>query len=316
MTATASGMHHVSALTARIGRSHAFWTGIMGMRPLIRTVNQDAPTMYHLFYGDGAGTPGSELTLFDLPTAAPERPGNHAISRVALRVRGEDVLAAWAERLDRHSVRRGTVAVRDGRATLPFTDPEGMEMALVDDGGRGGGTPWPGGPVPAAEQIRGLGWCELTVPALEETARFLTEALGFPPLRDYPLPGAPRDRVHVFGGGGGPGDEVHVAVRPDVARARYGAGGVHHLALRAPDGEMDAWAERLSSLGYANSGVVDRHYFVSVYVREPGGILFELASDGPGFEVDGPVDASRLSLPPFLEARRAEIEAALPPLIA
>jgi glyoxalase family protein len=170
--------------------------------------------------------------------------------------------------------------------------------------------------VPAARQIRGLGYTEITVPVLEPTDRFLVDALGLRRERSYPVADSPSHEVHVYAiGDGGAHAEVHVIVRDDLPRARYGAGGVHHVALRVPEGQdMEDWVERLNAAGYRNSGIVDRHYFTSVYVREPNHVLFELATDGPGFEVDGPLDGERLSLPPFLEPRRAEIEAKLRPL--
>jgi glyoxalase family protein len=317
MTAPLAGLHHVSALSARIRESNDFYTRVLGMRPLIRTVNQDEPSMYHLFYGDGAGRPGSEMTVFDLPLAAPERPGNHSISQTAFRVAGEASLAYWAERLAELGVSNRPAEERGGRRMLDLADPVGTQLTLVDDGGAGEGTPWAESPVPAEYQVRGLAHIEITVPELEPTRLFLEEALGLRFDRRYEAAGGTGgEGVHVFAmGDGGPDAEVHVVVHPRQPRARYGSGGVHHVALRVPvDGEISAWAERLTELGHHHSGVVERFYFTSVYVREPNGILFELATDGPGFEVDGPLDASVLRLPPFLEPRRAEIEAALKPL--
>ncbi len=315
MTFKLGGIHHVSSLSAHIGRSHDFYTRVLGLRPVIRTVNQDEPTMYHLFFGDGAGSPGSDMTVFDIPHAAPEYRGNNSISATTFRVAGAGTLGWWAERLTRLGVGHGGITNRDGRAVLDFEDFEGTLLALLDDGGAGPAFPWEGSPVPAAHQIRGLGHTVITVPALEPTDRFLTTALGLRPVRSYPVAGTPF-LVHVYAmGAGGPSAEVHVTVRDDLPRARYGAGGVHHVALRVPEGGvMSDWVARLDELGYENSGIVDRHYFTSVYVREPGHVLFELATDGPGFEVDGPIDGERLSLPPFLEPRRAQIVAALTPL--
>jgi glyoxalase family protein len=186
----------------------------------------------------------------------------------------------------------------------------------VDDGGTGEAYPWDESPVRAEHQIRGLGYTTITVPELAPTDRFLTGGLGLTKSHTYPAPGVPGREVHVYDiGKGGAHAEVHVVVRPDLPRARYGAGGVHHVALRVPDdATIGDWSARLEAQGYHNSGVVDRHYFASVYVREPNHVLFELATDGPGFTVDGPLDGERLSLPPFLEPRRAEIEARLTPL--
>lgn len=312
-----SGLHHVSALSARIGRSHDFYTRVLGMRPIIRTVNQDEPTMYHLFFGDGAATPGSDMTVFDLPGAAPELRGNNSITTTTFRVAGTEALAWWAERLTSLGVAHAGVTRRDGRAALDFDDAVGTPLSLVDDEGVGPAFPWDGSPVPASVQIRGLGYVVITVPELEPTDAFLTGALGLRADRTYPTPEAPEFATHVYAmGDGGVAAEVHVVVRADLPRARYGSGGVHHLALRVPDGQSIAeWAERVSAAGYRNSGVVDRHYFQSVYVREPNHVLFELATDGPGFTVDGPIDGERLSLPPFLEPRRDAIAAALRPIV-
>jgi glyoxalase family protein len=312
-----TGVHHVSALSAHIERTHDFYTRVLGLRPIIKTVNQDEPGMYHLFYGDGAGSPGSDMTVFDMPHAARERRGNNSISLTTFRVNGERALAYWAERLAALGVAHAGLATRDGRRVLDFDDAVGTALSLVDDGGAGAAHPWEESPVPAEFQIRGLGYVVITVPRLEPTDRFLVEALGLRRARTYPLAERSRHEVHVYAiGDGGAHAEVHVAERDDLPRARYGSGGVHHVALRVPDGQrMEDWVARLNAAGYRNSGIVDRHYFTSAYVREPNHVLFELATDGPGFDVDGPLDAERLSLPPFLEPRRAEIEAKLKPII-
>ena len=316
MTLRLAGIHHVSAVSAHIGRSHDFYTRVLGLRPVIKTVNQDSPTMYHLFFGDGAGSPGSDMTIFDIPRAAKERRGNNSVTRTTFRITGDDTFDYWAARLTALGVEHGGIIVRDGRAVIDFDDSEGTPLSLIDDGGAGEVFPWDRSPVPPQHQLRGLGYTTITVPALEPTHRFLTEGLGLRKDHSYPAPGAPQFAAHVYTiGDGGAHAEVHVVVRDDLARARYGAGGVHHVALRVPDGQDPAdWVERLDAHQYANSGIVNRHYFRSVYVREPNHVLFELATDGPGFWVDGPLDADRLSLPPYLEPRREEIEAALEPL--
>jgi glyoxalase family protein len=318
MTQPLGGIHHVSSLSAHIGRTHDFYTRVLGMRPVIKTVNQDEPSMYHLFFSDGAGSPGADMTVFDMPHAAAEQHGNNSISLTTFRVNGRATLEYWANRLLAEGVSSGDIVKRDNRLVLGFSDPVGTQLSFVDDGGVGAAFPFEPSPVPAEHQIRGLGYVVVTVPALEPTDRFLTEALGLRRDRSYPLDETPGDEVHVYAiGAGGAHAEVHVAVRPDLQRARYGSGGVHHVALRVADVQpMDEWVARLNELGYHNSGIVDRHYFTSVYVREPNHVLFELATDGPGFEVDGPIDPERVSLPPFLEPRRAEIESRLRPLSA
>ena len=321
-----AGMHHVSALSAHIGQSRDFYVAVLGLRPVITTVNQDDPGMYHLFFSDGAGSPGSEMTVFDLPGAVRERRGHSSITRTSFRVSGDAALEFWRARLDAHGVAHGGVRLRDGRRALDFDDPEGTRLALVDDAGAGEAVPWAASPVPAEHQLRGLGYVTLAVPDPGPTHRFLTEALGLRLDHHYAETDAPdapdaSDATDTFdvrvyvAGGGGVHAELHVAVRPALARARYGAGGVHHLALRVGDaGRLEAWRSRLDALDYRNSGIVDRHYFTSLYVREPNHVLFELATDGPGFAVDGPLDPDALSLPPALEPRRAEIEARLKPL--
>ncbi len=312
-----NGIHHVSALSAHIGRTRDFYTRVLGLRLVIKTVNQDEPSMYHLFFGDGAGSPGSDMTVFDMPRAAREHRGNNSITLTTFRVAGEGTLDWWAARFGELGVPNGGVTTRDGRRALDFEDPEGTRLSLVDDGGAGEAHPWAESTVPAEKQIRGLGYPVITVPELERTDRFLRQALGMREVRSYAVDGT-WYTTHVYAGlEEGVRGQVHVVVRDDLPRARYGAGAVHHLALRVPEGQPIAgWVAKLDALGYDNSHVVDRHYFASVYVREPGGVLFELATDGPGFEVDGPIDADRLSLPPLLEPRRAEIESKLVPLDA
>ncbi|HSJ09416.1 MAG TPA: VOC family protein, partial [Longimicrobiales bacterium] len=210
------------------------------------------------------------------------------------------------------------IGTRDGRACLDFEDAEGTQLSLVDDEGAGAAHPWPESPVPPEHQVRGLGYSVITVPNLAPTNQFLTDAFGLRRERRYVAPGPTASDTHVFvAGDGGVHAEVHVVVRDDVPRARHGAGGVHHVALRIPSrADAPGWVAHLDGLGYGNSGIVDRHWFTSIYVREPNGVLFELATDEPGFDVDGPLDGERLALPPFLEPRRAGIEAKLKPLRA
>jgi glyoxalase family protein len=251
-----------------------------------------------------------------MPHAVREMRGNNAISLTTFRVAGSDALTFWTRRFEELGVTHVQVVQRDGRDVLDFEDFEGTQLSLIDDGGVGEAFPWHGTHVPAAFQLRDLGYTVITVPHLDATDRFLTEALGLTPARTYALADASQFLVHVYDiGAGGAHAEVHVIVRDDLPRTRYGAGGVHHVALRVPSEQpMQAWVDRVSEHGYANSGIVDRHYFTSLYVRERNGILFELATDGPGFDVDHAIDGSILSLPPFLEPRRNEIEQALTPI--
>jgi glyoxalase family protein len=312
-----TGIHHVTAVSADARGNHAFYTGVLGMRLVKKTVNQDDVTAYHLFYADRDGSPGTDLTFFDWP-AAPERRGSRTVTLTGLRVAGDGVLDWWRTRLADAGVSVGEPTVRDGRGVLDFTDPEGQRLALVDDGGEHPARPWEKSPVPAERQIRGLGPITMTVPELAPTEELLTRVTGMRRLRDYPDPVSPRHTVHVFAmGEGGAAAELHVAVRPDLAVARPGAGGVHHIAFRTPDDRTHRdWVKRLASFGVSNSGIVDRFYFRSLYFREPGGILFEIATDGPGFSADEPAESmgSRLALPPAFEPHRRDIEAGLKPL--
>jgi glyoxalase family protein len=311
-----TGIHHLTAVSAKIRENHLFYTRTLGMRLVKRSVNQDDVSAYHLFYADAVGSPGSDLTFFDWPVQ-PERRGTRSIVRTHLRVAGADSIAWWAQHLRGAGVKVGEPAERDGRLTLDLEDPEGQRLSLVDDGGAGEAHPWDRSPVPAGHQIRGLGPIVLSVPALAPTDALLQRALGMRPVRTYPHPEQARHTVHVYEmGAGGPAAELHVAEQPDLPAARPGAGGVHHVAFRIPDADYDAWADRLNQLRIPNSGEVDRFWFHSLYFREPNGILFELATDGPGFAVDeDPATlGEKVVLPPFLEPRRAAIVAGLKPI--
>jgi glyoxalase family protein len=311
-----TGIHHLTAISADAPGNRRFYEGVLGMRLVKKTVNQDDVSAYHLFYADGLATPGTDITFFDWP-AAPERRGTHSIARTGLRVSGNDALDWWVAHLDEHRVKHGEVTERDSRLTLDLEDPEGQRLSLVDDGGTGESHPWAKSLVPSENQVRGLGPITLSVPDLAPTDAVLTAIMNMQPTRTYPHPENPNDTVHVYKmGEGGPAAEVHVAVQPGLPAARQGRGGVHHVAFRTPDAEYGAWAERLNSKRIPNSGKVDRFYFKSLYFREPNGILFEIASDGPGFAADEPPEklGESLSLPPFLEPRRKEIEAGLKPV--
>jgi glyoxalase family protein len=313
-----TGIHHLTAISAKPRENRAFYTGPLGMRLVKKTVNQDDVSAYHLFYADGKASPGTDLTFFDFP-AMPEQRGTNAISRTGLRVAGEASLGWWRDRLKIAGGATGDVIEVDGRLTLPFEDGEGQRLVLVDDGGAGSASPWERSPVPSEHQIRGLGPIVLTVQELTRTALVLTEVMNMRHVRDYAAHGA---EIHVFAMGEAsdernPAAELHVIEDQETPVARQGAGGVHHVAFRTPDEtQYHAWMQRLNELRVPNSGEVDRFYFRSVYFREPNGILFEIATDGPGFATDEPMATlgEKLALPPFLEPRRAAIEAGLKPI--
>jgi len=313
-----TGIHHLTAVSAAIRDNYRFYTGVMGMRLVKRSVNQDDVSAYHLFYADAVGTPGTDLTFFDWKMSR-ERRGTHSLVRTHLRVSGPAALDWWARRFAELEVPSGPVAERDGRLTLDFEDPEGQRLSMIDDGSLGDApTPWDRSPVPPEYQVRGLGPIVMSVPRLPATEAVLTGVMNLRRVREYPHPERSADAVHVFEmGRGGPHAELHVAVQPDLAPARLGAGGVHHVAFRTPDEiEYHRWRERLDSQGVPNSGEVDRYYFRSLYFREPNGILFEIATDGPGFAVDeDPATLGEsVALPPFLEPQRDRILAGLKPI--
>jgi glyoxalase family protein len=313
-----TGIHHLTAVSASIRENYRFYTRTLGMRLVKRSVNQDDVSAYHLFYADGAGTPGTDLTFFDWKMAR-ERRGSHSVTRTHLRVDGRDALDWWAGHLQSASVSSSEVRERDGRLVLDFEDPEGQRLSLIDDGGKGDPPrPWDRSPVPPPYQIRGLGPIVMTVSNLGPTEVVLTRVTGMRQAREYRWEGDKGPAVHVFEmGKGGPQAELHVAVDPDLPQSRLGAGGVHHVAFRTPtEDEYHAWADRLETMRVPNSGEIDRYYFRSLYFREPNGVLFEIATDGPGFAVDeDPATlGDHVALPPFLEPRRESIVAALEPI--
>jgi glyoxalase family protein len=308
------GIHHVTAVSGSGPRNLDFYTRVLGLRLVKKTVNQDVPTTYHLFYGDELGSPGTEMTFFEWPNVPAHAPGAGDLSAVGFIV-PDDSLPWWQDRFDTEGVRHGPIEQRNGRSVLPFTDPEGQRLELIG-GDRADVTPPKAGTVPRDRAIRGFAYVTMIVRRPEPTVRVLQDIMGFRRAGEYALPD--RHEVLVFETGpGGLGTEVHVVVDPKLPMAQTGIGGVHHVAFRTPnDEEHRAWQERIARAGLGVTPVIDRYYFRSIYFREPGGVLFELATDGPGFAADEDPEhlGERLSLPPFLEPRRAELEAVLPPL--
>jgi glyoxalase family protein len=317
MTLALTGLHHLTAVTARASDNYRFYTQVLGMRMVKKTVNQDDTSAYHLFFGDGAASPGSDITFFDWPVG-PEQRGSHSVVRTGLRVSGKGTLAYWEQRLKAEGLPVDPIADRNGRPSLAYEDFEGQRLLLVDDGGTGEAFPWDKSPIPAEHQIRGLGPMTLSVPRMSKTERVLTEVMNMRKEPVYSDPAVSGRKVQVFAmGPGGAAAELHVVEEPGAPIATQGAGAVHHVAFRTPDRDgLTAWHERVSRFAMPNSGEVERYYFRSLYFREPNGILFEIATDGPGFAADEPLETlgEKLSLPPFLESKRAAIEAKLKPL--
>ena len=313
------GLHHVTAVTSDVAANRAFYTEVLGLRLVKKSVNQDDVSAYHLFYADSLGTPGWDMTFFDWELIGPDRRGTDSIVKTMFRVNGRAALEFWLARFDQKGVQHDPIMQFAGRDILRLEDPEGQRLMLVDDGG----TPFDGQPkqlpdVPPEYALHGFYGVMLSVPRLEMIEPILTGVLGWERLAEYPAVDNPAETVHVFGmEGGGPGREVYVIIQPQHQRAQLGRGGTHHVAFRVHDeAEQQAWNEKLTQAGLSTSGMVDRFYFKSLYFRITPGILFELATDGPGFASDEPLETmgETLALPPFLEPHRARIEAGLKPL--
>lgn len=317
-----TGIHHLTAVTADVQLNYRFYTEVLGLRLVKKTVNQDDVSAYHIFYADGEGSPGTDITFFDWPVPAEKR-GTNSIVRTGFRIASEDSLAWWHDRFKENGVIHSEPSKRDGRSILDFEDPEGQRLSLIVDPQGHPGSLWEKSPVPSQHQIQGLGPITMSVPKISPTDTILKQVLSFRQTRSYQKASSNGDgtesvTVQVYEmGQGGPAAELHVAIEPNLPAARAGAGSVHHVAFRTPNqSEYQAWNQRLQEMRMPSSGPVDRFYFRSLYFREPNGILFEIATDEPGFDADEPMETlgEGLALPPFLEDRRAAIEARLKPL--
>lgn len=315
-----NGIHHLTAITRSAQENYTFYTEVLGMRLVKKTVNQDDTSAYHLFYGDERGNPGTELTFFDFPNAGPKRAGVSSISGTSLRVASDQALEYWMDRFTEHGVKFEQMREFAGRQVVFFEDPEGQQLSLVSDEYNKGvetGRPWDQTPVPVEFGITGLGPVTLTVHDPAPTIAAL-QVLGFTEKnRVHAIAQGQKDIIIMHVGEGGSGAEVHIEQRDDLPMERQGTGGVHHVAFRVKDKEeLMAWVDVLNKARLPHSGFVERYYFRSLYFREPNGILFELATDGPGFDTDEPLETlgESLALPPFLEPQRALIEANIKPL--
>ncbi|MEN2768767.1 ring-cleaving dioxygenase [Ornithinibacillus xuwenensis] len=315
------GIHHVSAITANAKKNYEFYTKILGMRLVKKSINQDDPSVYHLFYADEVGHPGTDLTFFEIPNAGNTYPGNHSISGTSLRVPNDISLDYWINRFDKFKVSHDGITTENGRKVIHFRDHENQRLTIVSDEnnhGVSGGKPWKHSNASLTHGIIGLGPVKLTVPDSEPTIAILTEVLSFKQVGSYPSPIDGQEDILVFSTGeGGTGAEIHLETRNDLPREKPGRGSVHHVAFRVDnDEELEKWRERLMEARLPNSGVVDRYYFKALYFREPNRILFELSTDGPGFATDEDTEhlGESLALPPFFEDQREEIEANLKPL--
>lgn len=301
-----TGIHHVTAIAKDPRANLAFYTRTLGLRLVKRTVNFDDPFTYHLYYGDEGGTPGTLLTHFPNPAAKRGVHGSPEIVQTVLAVAGGS-LAGWRERLRRGGVAIDEIGTSDG-ARLIFEDQDGMRFAAVESSVAQRDT----NTADCSDgEIVGIHAVVVHVPDADQTARFLTETLGFE------IAGRSGFTTVLHLAGGGTGRIIELIETPTSQATAMGAGTVHHVAWRVPDDEAQAEvARRLGAAGVASTPQLDRQYFRSIYARIPGGVIFEIATDGPGFDADEPVSelGSALKLPPRHEPRRAEIEARLVPL--
>jgi len=313
------GIHHVTAVTAKIGQNADFYTNFLGLRLVKKSVNQDDVSAYHLFYADKIGSPGTDMTFFDWPQVGPDIRGTDSITSTAFRVKGRAALDYWMERFEGHGIAHDGLERFAGRDIVRFADPEGQRLVLVDDGGAEyEGELWDGTDVPGEFALRGFYAAMLSVPRLAAVERILTQLLQFSESKRAVYPGG-RETVIYTMDGGGPGRELWVMEEPDQRFARLGAGGVHHVAFRVTNqDEQRFWHQRIRDARLPVSSFIDRYYFKSIYFRISNGILFEIATDGPGFAADESLETlgERLALPPFLEPQRAQIEAGLKPIVA
>jgi glyoxalase family protein len=305
-----SGIHHVTAISGRADRNLDFFTRVLGLRLVKKTVNFDDPGTYHLYYGDEQGQPGTILTFFPWAHAAAGQLGVGEAQETAFRIPSA-ALGYWAHRLLEKAVAHSAPEKRFGDTVLPFSDPDGMRFALVALAGAEGEEGWSAGDIPAEHAIRGFHGVTLLVNTAAPTAAILTDVLGF---REAVRDGA----LARYRGDAPMGAYVDLREAGDFPRGRMGRGSVHHIALRAADDATQAAMVKklVADHDVHPTGQKDRNYFRSIYFREPNGILFEIATDQPGFAVDEPAEAlgQSLKLPPFLEPRRAELEGKLPPL--
>ena len=310
MNPTIPGIHHVTAITADAQRNIDFYCGVLGLRLVKLTVNFDDPGSYHLYYGDELGRPGSIMTFFAWPGSYRGKVGPPQVTSTAFAVPA-GALDFWSARLNEHGVATDAPAERLGERLVHFTDPDGMglDIVAVADPGR---EPWVVDRIPAEHAIRGFHGVTISEEGYESTATVLTEVMGFK------AHGTDGNRFRYRAGAGdGFASNVDLLCVPDARHGGLGAGIVHHVAFRTPDDpQQDAWRKQIVRAGLNVSPVMDRNYFHSIYYREPGGVLFEIATDSPGFTVDEPAErlGSKLMLPAQYESRRAEIERIVPPV--
>ncbi|MGD6844719.1 ring-cleaving dioxygenase [Bacillus infantis] len=308
------GIHHVTAITSSAEKNYEFFTFVLGMRLVKKTVNQDDIQTYHLFFADDKGSPGTDMTFFDFPGIPKGRHGTNEISKTSFRVPNDATLNYWVERFDRLDVKHTGIKEQFGKKTLSFADFDDQQYQLISDENNTGvasGTPWQKGPIPLEHAITGLGPIFVRIANFDYFKEMMEKVLLFKEI-------AQEGDFHLFEvGEGGNGAQVVVEHNAVLPQAMQGFGTVHHAAFRVEDrAVLDEWTERLPKFGFQTSGFVDRFFFQSLYARVAPQILFEFATDGPGFMGDEPYETlgEKLSLPPFLENKREQIEKLVRPI--
>ena len=308
------GIHHVTAITSSAEKNYAFFTNVLGMRLVKKTVNQDDIQTYHLFFADDKGSAGTDMTFFDFPGIPQGTHGTNEIYKTAFRVPTDDALDYWIKRFDKYDVKHRGIKEQFGKKTLSFVDFDDQQYMLISDehnAGIASGTPWQNGPVPLEFAITGLGPIHIRIAEFDRLKDVLEKAML---MREIDKAGS----LHLFEmGEGGNGAQVIVEHNLLLPSGRQGFGTVHHVAFRVEDtAALNEWIDRMQNLQFNTSGYVDRFFFESLYARVARGVLFEWATDGPGFMGDEPYETvgEKLSLPPFLEPQRQQIEQMVRPI--
>lgn len=308
------GLHHVTAITSSAEKIYEFFTYVLGLRLVKKTVNQDDIQTYHLFFTDDVGSPGTDMTFFDFPGIPKGVHGTNEISKTSFRVPDDRALEYWVKRFDKYDVKHTGIKEQFGKKTLSFVDFDEQQYQLISDENNKGvaaGTPWQKGPVPLEFAITGLGPIFVRTSYFDYFKELLVKVFNMTEV-------AEEGSFTLFEmGEGGNGAQVIVEYNTVLPQARQGFGTVHHTAFRVDErADLDAWQQHLQSFQLPNSGFVDRYFFGSLYTNVAPSILFELATDGPGFTGDEPYETlgEKLSLPPFFEAKREQIEKLVRPI--
>jgi glyoxalase family protein len=311
MNSKIPGLHHVTAIASDPQRNLDFYVAFLGLRFVKRTVNFDDPGSYHFYFGDNRGAPGTILTFFAWPGARRGIRGTGQIEATAFAI-SPDSIGYWLERLKQHHVTAERTSTRFDEEVIRLIDPDGMLIELIASTSHGGFEPWPESPIPAEHTLRGFHGVSAALEGYERTARILTQSFG------YRLIDESGNRFRFASpDSSASGRLIDLLCQPDTAIGRVAAGSVHHIAFRAKDdAEQLQWREHLVDLGYNVTPVIDRTYFHSIYFREPGGVLFEIATEPPGFTLDEKLEelGMHLRLPPWMESARSQIEGTLPPI--